>query len=555
MSGHDTHGHRAGGHGAEGGDRTAVMALDPKPVRPAPAVSHNALRAQWALARFESVHVLRHPAFLAAVFLYAVLWAYEAFSDGLSGQYPVLQDEDRYSQIPLLLLAAGALIATNLAATRMHRHGAQPLYEVLTLPLWRRTLAHLVAALPPAAVAAVLTAARIAYDASAPTAVGSPSPAELATGPVVVLLAGCAGVTLARFTPSATAGPFAALLLGALVLASALGVRGMKWVGPVGVESEFAAPLPTDLMHRPALPHLAYLAAMTGVLVLLALVRAGARAVPARAALVLLAVTAVVVGAVQYRPLPDDLVARRASAEKHPGDQQRCRVAGQVTFCAFPGFLGRSEDWQQVTDGILGRVPAEQRTGPYAVRQRLFFGGDRDGVTGAPPLQAWARDDARHGTPGAVTVGTQWGTDDIGGGEVLAFAVRFADRAVAGPGQEREPTADMLCRARAVTVLWLAAQATPETADALRSLNRRSFGGIALTTLDSSQALSVNGPEVQVVLDLLDRPAAEVGDRLKASWSALADDRTSTTQAARLLGVSAPADAEQGSEGTSCAAR
>ncbi|GHH30674.1 hypothetical protein [Streptomyces lanatus] len=508
-----------------------------------------------AMARVESARALRHPAFLVAVLLYAALWAYEAWSEGWSGQYPVLQDEDRYTQVTLLLPAVGALIGTNLAATRMHRHGAQPLCEVLALPLWRRTLAHLAAAVPPALVAAVLTGARILYAATAPTAVGSPSPVELVTGPVVVLLAGCAGVALARFTPSATAGPFAVLFLGALVLSSALGARGMKWVGPVGVESEFAAPLPAGLMHRPALTHLAYLAAVTGVLVLLALLRSGARPLPARAALVLLVATAVVTGAVQYRPLPDDLAARRADAERHPGDRQRCRVAGQVTFCAFPEFLNRAEDWRRVTDGILGRVPAAERTGPYAVRQRLFLAGGGEGVSATPPLQAWAQDDTRHRTPGAVTVGTGWGTDDIGGGEMLSFAVRFADRVVSGPGREGAPTGSMLCRARAVTVLWLAAQATPETADALRSLDRRSFGGVTLTTLESSQALSVSDPEVRVVLDLLDRPTAEVGDRLKSSWPALTDDRTSTERAARLLGVSAPANAEQASEGTLCAAR
>ncbi|MFE9022042.1 hypothetical protein ACFYNL_26265 [Streptomyces sp. NPDC007808] len=552
MSGPDTGEPRE--HGT-GGDLTTLPAPEPSPAHRVPAPPGDAARAQWALARFECARVLRHPSFLATVFLYLLLWAYEAWSDGQTGRYPVLQDEDRHTQMPLLLLAAGTLIATHLATTRMHRHGAQPLCGVLTLPLWRQTLAHLVAALPPAAVAAVLTGARIAYDASAPTAVGSPSPVELATGPVVVLLAGCAGVTLARFTPSAAAGPFAALLLGALVLGSALDVRGMKWVGPVGVESEFAAPLPTDLMHRPALAHLAYLAAVTGVLVLLALVRSGARALPTRAALAVLAVAAVATGAVQYRPLPDDLVARRADAEKHPGDHQRCRVADRVTFCAFPEFMNRTEDWEQVTDGILGKVPADERSGPYPVRQRLFFGGDRDGVTDAPPLQAWARDDARHRTPGAVTVGTEWDTDDIGGTDMLGFAVRFADRAVPGADREGEPAAGMLCRARAVTVLWLAAQATPQTDEALRSLARRSYGGISLATLGSSQALSVNDPEVQVVLDLLDRDATDVGRRLKDSWTALSDDRTSTAQAARLLGVPAPEDAERGSEGTPCETR
>ncbi|MFG2132792.1 hypothetical protein ACGFNV_34040 [Streptomyces sp. NPDC048751] len=514
----------------------------------------NASRAQWSLARFESAQVLRHPAFVTAVLLYVALWAYEALDVGLRGRYPVLQDEDRFTQVPLLLLAAGGLVATNLAVTRMRRHGAGPLCEVLELPLWRRVLAHFGAALPPAAVAAVLAAARIAYYASAPTAVGRPSLVELATGPVVVLLACCTGVTLASFTPAVTAGPFAAVVMGALVLCSALDVRGMKWWGPLGVESEFGAPLPVDLMYRPALTHLGYLAAVTGVLVLLALARAGARTVPVRSALVLLVVTVVLVGVLQYQPPSDALVARRYTAEQHPGGQQRCRTADLVTFCAFPDFLNRTKDWQTVTDGVLDQVPDSARTGPYAVRQRLFLGGDRDGVVGKPPPE-WARDDALHHTPGAVTVGTQWGTDDIGGDEMLAFAVRFARRVVVGPGQVEESHPEMLCRARAVTVLWLAAQATSETADALRSLERRSFGGITLVTLDSSEAVSINTPEVRVVLDLLDMPADNVADRLHTSWPVLVDDRTSTEQAARLLGVSPPTDAERGSEGTACATR
>ncbi|WP_338683614.1 ABC transporter permease [Streptomyces acidiscabies] len=520
--------------------------------RPRPQAPHDSPRAQRALARFESARVLGHPAFLTAVLLYAALWAYEAWGGGPRGRYPVLQDEDRYTQLPLLLLAAGALVATNLTTTRLHRSGTQPLAGVLGLPPWRRTLAHLTTALPPAALAALLATARIAAYATSPTAVGSPSPAELATGPAVVLLAGCAGVTLARLTPSAASGPYAVLLLGVLVLCGALGVRGLKWAGPVGVEDEFAAPLPGDLMHRPVAEHLVYLAAVTGVLALLALVRTGVRAAPVRVALVVLAGTAVVAGVLQYRPLPDDVVARRADAELHPGDRQRCRVADRVTFCAFPEFLARSRDWQRVTDGILTGAPATE--GPYAVRQRIFLGADhdgagQDGVAGMPPLEAWARDDDRHGTPGAVTVGTAWGTDDTGGDEMLAFAVRFADRVVPG----HDPSGGgMLCRARAVTVLWLAAQATPQTADALRSIQRRSVNGVTLDTLGSSQALGFGAPEVQVVRDLLDLPAPQVADRLKASWPALADERTSTGRAARLLGVTAPPDAEQGAEDTRC---
>ncbi|MET8982012.1 hypothetical protein ABZX85_41105 [Streptomyces sp. NPDC004539] len=526
---------------------TGAAATAVRPPNPPPP---DASRAARALARFESARVLRHPAFLTAVVLYTALWAYETWGGGPRGRYPVLQDEDRYGQLPLLLLAAGSLVATNLTTTRMRRHGAQPISGVLSLPPWRRTLAHLATALPPAASAAALATARITVYAAAPTSVGSPSPAELATGPLVVLLAGCAGVTLACLTPSAAAGPYAVLVLGTLVLCGALDVRGMKWVGPVGVEGEFAAPLPAGLMYRPVVEHLVYLAAVTGVLALFALVRSGLRAAPVRAALVLLVVTAAVAGAAQYRPLPDEVAARRADAERHPGDRQRCRVADRVTFCAFPEFMARSADWQRVTDGILRSTPAAE--GSYAVRQRVFFGTHAGGVTGVPPLADWARDDARHGTPGAVTVGTGWGTDDIGGAEILSFAVRFADRVV--PGGSDHQTGSMLCGARAMTVLWLAAQATPETADALRSLDRRSIGGITLTTLGSAQALGVSDPEIRVVRELLTRPAAEIADRLTASWPILTDERTRTSRAARVLGAAPPPDSPRSAEGTRCEA-
>ncbi|MGW1147815.1 ABC transporter permease [Streptomyces sp. NPDC002454] len=513
-------------------------------------------RAQWALARVEAARTLRHPALLTALLLYTALWAWQEGNGGPHGPYPVLQEEDRHTQVPLLLLAAGALVGTHLAATRMHRHGAGPLCGVLALHPWRRTAAHLLAALPPAALAAVLAAARTARYAASPDAVGSPSPAELATGPVVVLLAGCAGVALAHLTRSAAAGPLAVLLLAALVLCGALGVPGTRWWAPVGVADEWTDPLPSALMHRAAGTHLGYLAAVTGALVLFALVRAGARARALRPALALLAVTAVAAGAAQFRPLPDDLAAHRLDVERRPGDHQRCRTVDRVTFCAFPEFLPRTARWRGITDGVLARVPTVERTGRYAVRQRIFLDGHGEGFARPAPLAAWARDDARHGTPGAVTVGTRWDTDAMGEDAVLSFAVRFAGRVVGGPCRpDAPPRSGRLCGARAVTTLWLAAQATGQTANALRSLHRRSFGGgIGLTTLGSAEFLSVDAPAVRVVLDLLDRPADEVGARLRATWPALVDERTSTARAARLLGapVPAPADTARGEEGTRC---
>jgi len=143
-------------------------------------------RAMLALAVVESRRLLRHPAVLAAAALGAVLlWS--------SGRHivPVLSRSDIATQIPVAPLAAAALLATNLAALRAHRDGADDLYGATRLSLAWRTLAHLLSVLALVALGGTLVGADLAWLAGVPGRSGTSNPAELATGPALIGLCGC----------------------------------------------------------------------------------------------------------------------------------------------------------------------------------------------------------------------------------------------------------------------------------------------------------------------------------------------------------------------------
>jgi hypothetical protein len=150
-----------------------------------------ARRSMLALAAVESGRLLRHPAVLAATALSVwLLWRW-----GRSTA-PVLNYADIAGQLPLALLGGAALLAANLAMLRPHRDGAVDLYGATRLSLARRTLAHLLSVLPLAALGGILVAADLTWVAGMPGRVGTPHPAEAATGPALIVLGGCLGVLL-----------------------------------------------------------------------------------------------------------------------------------------------------------------------------------------------------------------------------------------------------------------------------------------------------------------------------------------------------------------------
>ncbi|MEV7232434.1 ABC transporter permease [Streptomyces sp. NPDC051020] len=513
--------------------------------------------ASWsatrALARTEAVRLLRHSAVLVAFALYAAQWAYSAYSG--NDRYPVLQDEDRFTQLPLLIPAAGTLLAANLAALRPHRHGTDAMLDLLVLPPWRRTCAQLLSLLPLTALSAVLVGARIGYAAVQEAAVGSPSGAELATGPLVVLLAGAIGVLAARFVRSVAAGPLTLAGLGIVTVAGALPSRSdWRWWGLVAVEDENRAPLPSSLMHRPAGWHLLYLAALLALVAAAALLRSGRRVTTGLAvATGLVPALAVLAGSVQLLGVADEVSRARAVAERAPSPQQVCGSRGPVDYCAFPEFADRSEQWAQVAEGILRWAPQVARERRYVVRQHIVPATSVSGLVSPLPLESWAADDRAAGTPGALPVGTDWGThSDVVGDRMLAFAGSLAHRAVVGESSP-VPEHGVVCRSRGVLTLWLAVRSTADTRDAYDSLSGRSWGGITLNSFDAATGLGFNRREQDVVDALLKRSVTETGARVKKFWAELTAPDTTTDRAAALLGVRVPPPATRDDEGV-CAA-
>ncbi|MGW8985953.1 ABC transporter permease [Streptomyces parvus] len=504
--------------------------------------------ATRTLARVEAVRLLRHPAVLAAFALYVAQWAYSGYSG--NDRYPVLHDEDRYTQLPLMLIAAGTLLAANLAALRSYRHNTDAMFDLMVLPPWRRTWALLLALLPVTVVSAVLAGTRIAYAAAQDAAVGSPSVTELATGPLVVLLSGAIGVVAARVVRSVVAAPLTLAALGIVTVAAALTPRSdARWWGLVGIEDETVPPLPTALMHRPVSWHLLYLAALVMLVAAVAVLRAGGRSTAFRvtAGVALLAVLGT--GFAQQGGLPDEVREARTAAENAPSSQQVCVERDGIDYCAFPEFTDRSRQWAEVTAGVLDRVPESARDERYAVRQHVFLSTVDAGVVPPLPVARWAADDRAAGTPGAVPVGTDWGThSDQAGDHMLGFAGSFAHRVVTGEASA-DAGSQVICRARGVITLWLAVRATDETQEAYESLVGRSFGGLSLNAFDAAAGFSVNAREQDLVRTLLTRPDAEVTAKVKRSWTELTAPDTTTDEAAALLDVPAPPTAREGEEG------
>jgi hypothetical protein len=524
---------------------------------PAGGRSH---RAMLALAMVESRRLLRHPAVLAAAaFSAGLLWA--------SGHHivPVLSRSDIATQIPLAPLAAAALLATNLAALRAHRDGADDLYGATRLSVASRTLAHLGSVLALVALGAALVGADLAWLARVPGRSGAPNPAELATGPALIALFGCLGVLLGRVRRSVTVAPLA--LAGLAVGSFALNLpgfneRAVAWLGALVVVH--GDPWPAALLGRPAAWHLAYLlggAAATGALaVALAVWRGQARALAGRrahavTATVLAAVLAVTVTAAvaQTRPPSAAVAARRVAAAGRPAAKQVCGRRGPAVYCVFPGFQPQISLWEPVVRAVLASVPPAVTAGaPVVVAQRIDLGG----MTLSQLALALAQRKAFRGQP-VAPVGTAWGRSGRTlGASQLRLAGAIAARIVGLPAPELpqlpptqvgevqlgRPAVD----ARAVVALWLAAQAGPQAAAELR----RSMGQMGIVG-DVGEAFKLTdqadwddpawgGREGQYALALLDRPAGQVRETLRRNWALLTSPATTLARLAEVFGLQPP---------------
>ncbi|MFE9768932.1 ABC transporter permease [Streptomyces sp. NPDC005808] len=517
-----------------------VTEAAPTGVEPAPWTVRHRTKAVIALARFEAHQLFLHIPVFAFLLLYLGSTGWELFNgrEGMD-EFPALQDVDRSTQSAPLVLGVALLIVVNRTVLRSHRRGTDRHFDVLVMEPWRRTVAHALSVVPYAVITAGVVAFQIVWVARKPGAVGHPSLAELAVGPLAVLLSGVLGVLLARLVRSSFAAPLfvvGVVILPVLLASSTGSPRWQQWLSPVVTETG-AAPFPSELIGRPAAWHALYLVGLVGVLVCAAVLVSGGRQriVQAATAVTLAATVAGVAG--QSQGDSAALIAARTKMSVSPEEFQTCHEYGRSTYCTFPEWDARAAlDWSPVVDRVQSLAGGAAGGERLTVRQRIDA---RYGLTSDSTLEAST-------TPGTVTVGTQWG-----GNRVPEFAVGVASVLVAG--SEAVPSQWCSGDPRSVTVMWLALGAESDPMAAFRNVRLGDSIEGSAVVLSPTNGVSMTAEQTRIVRELLQKPRYSVIPKVKSHWTELTSPETSTARVAELLGVSAaPKGTADATEDESC---
>ncbi|MEU0030389.1 ABC transporter permease [Streptomyces sp. NPDC006335] len=503
-------------------ESTAVPEDDPR----------RAWAAVFALARFEARDLLRYIPVLVTLVLYVgyTAWTLVHQQDGMEA-FPALQDADRGTQGGPLLLGIALFVCVNRCTLRSRRRGTDRQFDVLLMEPWRRTVAHVLSVVPFAAVTALVVLGEFTRQALRPGAVGHGSLAELAVGPLYVLLCGAFGVLLARLVPSTFAAPVGVIglfVLSVFVTAGTSDAEWSRWLSPIVTESSSTA-LPSDLVGRPAAWHALYLTGLILLLALCAVLASGGRALYLKAgAAGALALT--LAGAVgQSGGVSPELTAARERATVAPQRDQTCVRRDSSTYCAFPEWTGRADDWVEVVDRVRSLAGGTAAQQPLLVRQRIEA---RYGLSGDGALEPLT-------TPHQVTVGSRWG-----GNRVPEFAVAVAYVLVAGD----ESKGSELCDGRVVTTMWLALGGDAHPMASLANVRIDDSVTGEASVLAPTSGLSMTAGQTDVVRELLGRPRGEVTASVKRHWSELTAPGVSTAQVARVLGAEVPKGAQDCAE-------
>lgn len=486
--------------------------------------------AVFALARFETRDLLRYIPVLGTLVLYLGFTGWTLFNgrEGMDA-YPALQDADRATQSGSLLFGIVLFVCVNRAVLRSRRRGTDRQFEVLVMETWRRTVAHVLSVVPFAAITALIVLAEFTVQALRPGAVGHGSPAELAVGPLYVLLCGAAGVLAARLVPSVFAAPV--LVIGLFTLSSVFvsagtgGAEWSRWLSPV-VSETGTDTLPSDLIGRPAAWHALYLTGLALLMTVSAVLVGGGRTRLLKAG-VAGALALAVTGAVgQSGGVSPELTAARERASVTPAKDQTCVGRGGSEYCFFPEWSGRVGTWAGVVNRVQSLAGGSTASEGLLVRQRVDarYGLSADGTIN--PSKASHQ----------VTVGTRWG-----GNRVPEFAAAVASVLVAGS----EEKGGELCDGRMVTVMWLALGNAADPMTDLRNVRLDDSVTGSAIVLSPSNPLSMSAGQTDVVRELLSRPRAEVTAAVKGHWAELTAPGVKTAEVARVLGTEVPKGADE----------
>ena len=348
------------------------------------------LRVALELARVEGWLLVRNLLVLGGLLAGGAL-AWHYMSEGAASLWWAAGWQVGYGQ---MVLSGAVLAAAQLAAGRARRDDMQDLYEGLPVSAATRTAGHLfslVGALPASLVLIGATSALTEWRG----AIGSPNPAALIAGALLVFTGGAIGVALGARFPHPLVG-----MLGALI-----------WIAPFSQSNRFSGPgtwlwpwvMPYQLGQFPApvagypptVAHALELAGIAGLAAVVALAwRAGSasrRGVLVGAGALTFAVVCAAGGAM-YRPVPTADVNRLVSDVAAPASVQHCVTDNGVRYSAYPGLGAVLRSVEGPVNAVVARVPARPAQ-PLSVEQTTNISLDDASLThghSKAQLATWA---------------------------------------------------------------------------------------------------------------------------------------------------------------------
>ena len=229
-------------------------------------------RAVMTLARVEGRRLVQHPAILVTIALAVVQTAPFLLSPDATKEHNV----GWLLQISALVISFGALLAASLQAAKSRRDRSEELFQTAPLSPAARTVAIALAAVwVVAAVTVLLLAGDLAIRVAGKGAASDSGQAlfplfDVVQGPLMAGLLVLIGIAVARWFPTALAGPLAvvALFVAANWIVNAAG--DPDWRRLVPIDPDFL-----DDGNLLAAAHAVYLCGLAAVVLAVALLRFG----------------------------------------------------------------------------------------------------------------------------------------------------------------------------------------------------------------------------------------------------------------------------------------
>jgi hypothetical protein len=529
-----------------------------------------ALRARsvMSLARIEAVQLGRSVLVLTGLLLSAVtMWLVTYRSQ------PLWWINDWRIGYGQTVISLTVMMAAQLATARSRRDGLQQLYQSFSTSTGQRTLAHLIGVLGAVPATLVLIGAA-ACTFALQGALGTPDPAALVGGVLLVVAAGAIGVAIGTRFPHPLAGVLGAFLWLLPFSQSNRFSSAISWLFP-WVKPAQLGELPSRLPGYP--PALAHALELTAIVLLVSAVALAITAAARQHRVALLgaagaALAATVVACVvQLQPIPTRDVDRVISEAAGSPSSQHCTTTHtgghNISYCLYPEFGPLLGSLQGPVSSVLSEVPDQQapaltisQTGGPDVDDPTLTHGHSSEQVGAWSAQLQS---APANLPSSSAMFVDLGAWPASGHQrsVARFdlALSAAEWAVGlptngGAQTNLQPTQCVpLNQAREAIAIWLAAHATYLPSAVFQGHNGSyavaAVNGTAVVVWTYPGEISnyFATPGAQTTADgyLLARAmttlsTARVTTLLKANWDRWISPRTTDADLAAAFGITTP---------------